>query len=103
MFRGLQGGGSIGCDRYKYVSNVEFEVGSRYVFFFWPIIDSDGVVRDKLMLSVGYPFAPDGTVTRPDDESIPLETLEDQIRSGTVPSPTPDLPGGPVPSESGAD
>ncbi len=97
----LAGGGSIGCDTVSYVSNVPLRVGDTYVFFFWLINDSDGIVRGNLMLSVAYPVAADGTVSRPDEPALSLVSLAAMIRAGVVPTPSPTAPGDPIPTDSG--
>lgn len=101
VVKALEGGGALGCDSVTYVQSVELTVGERYVFFFWPVIDADGELRGNLMLSVAYPIAADGTVSRPDEPDVAVTTLAEQVRTGTVPTPTPELPGEPMPTDTG--
>ena len=101
MVHALVRGGQVGCDSVAYRGDADLAEGARYVFFFGPISDSTGKLKGDLMLSDAWPVADDGTVTRPQEVPIALESLTALIANGPVPTPEPTPTPPPAPIESG--
>lgn len=81
-------GGTIGCDSFDYGIPALTD-GSRYVFFFYPIQESDAKVHGDYSLVSAWPVDSNNVVTRPVEDPISLADLTSALTNPAAPSVTP--------------
>jgi hypothetical protein len=85
----IVGGGQLGCDIVTYSGDPELRVGQRYVFFLFPILNSELQPSENLLVIAAWPVSESDVVTTPHEGDMSLDEVKRSIEEGPKPPETP--------------
>ena len=96
----IVGGGQLGCDIVTYSGDPALTVGQRYVFFLFPILNSELEPSENVLVMAAWPVGRAGVVNTPHEGDMSLDDVKKGIDEGRKPPETPN-PAEPWPSGPG--
>ena len=93
--RAVVRGGILGCDRVSFDVDTPLTAGATYVFFLFPIQNSEGQLSGDQSMIMAWPVHPDGTVSTGAYGDLQLDAAKDVIINGPRPV-VPPSPGEPT-------
>jgi hypothetical protein len=96
----IVGGGQLGCDIVTYSGDPALTVGQRYVFFLFPILNSELEPSENLLVIAAWPVGKADVVNTPHEGDMSLDEVKRSIDEGPKPAETPN-PHEPWPSGPG--